>query len=161
MKKQVIKLSVVGLILLLSANIYASNEKEILEIKDRPVDDAVKTVVKEDTIQYKYKLKEDTIKGGDKLKDHYYDIKISLKSIKGSYKINRKDLLFPPYRCFIYHNGGKETEIGIIDKSSIYFEIKKSLLNVGDIILVTNKLDINSKNNPIKKMIIEEIEIKK
>ena len=150
MKKQVIKLSVVGLILLLSANIYASNEKEILEIKDRPVDDAVKTVVKEDTI-----------KGGDKLEDHYYDIKISLKSIKGSYKINRKDLLFPPYRCFIYHNGGKETEIGIIDKSSIYFEIKKSLLNVGDIILVTNKLDINSKNNPIKKMIIEEIEIKK
>jgi len=150
MKKQAIKLSVVGLILLLSANIYASNEKEILEIKDRPVDDAVKTVVKEDTI-----------KGGDKLEDHYYDIKISLKSIKGSYKINRKDLLFPPYRCFIYHNGGKETEIGIIDKSSIYFEIKKSLLNVGDIILVTNKLDINSKNNPIKKMIIEEIEIKK
>jgi len=150
MKKQVIKLSVVGLILLLSANIYASNEKEILEIKDRPVDDAVKTVVKEDTI-----------KGGDKLEDHYYDIKISLKSIKGSYKISRKDLLFPPYRCFIYHNGGKETEIGIIDKSSIYFEIKKSLLNVGDIILVTNKLDINSKNNPIKKMIIEEIEIKK
>lgn len=150
MKKQVIKLSVVGLILLLSANIYASNEKEILEIKDRPVDDAVKTVVKEDTI-----------KGGDKLEDHYYDIKISLKSIKGSYKISRKDLLFPPYRCFIYHNGGKETEIGIIDKSSIYFEIKKSLLNVGDIILVTNKLDIDSKNNPIKKMIIEEIEIKK
>lgn len=150
MKKQVIKLSVVGLILLLSANIYASNEKEILEIKDRPVDDAVKTVVKEDTI-----------KGGDKLEDHYYDIKISLKSIKGSYKISRKDLLFPPYRCFIYHNGGKETEIGIIDKSSIYFEIKKSLLNVGDIILVTNKLDINSKNNPIKKMIIEEIEITK
>jgi len=150
MNRQMVKLSIVGLIILLSSNIYASSEKEMLEVKDRPVDDAKEMLVKADTI-----------KGGGKLKDHYHDIKISLKSIKESYQISRKDLLFPPYRCFIYHDGGKETEIGTSNTSVINFKINKSLLSVGDTILLTNNQNSENENNPIKKIVVEEILILK
>jgi len=90
--KRNIKLSLLGLMFLVVGSVYASNEKNIEEVKDRPVDDAVKTVVKEDTI-----------KGGDKLQDSYHEAKISLSTIDKVYQIKRDNLYFPPYKCFIYH----------------------------------------------------------
>ena len=164
MNRQIIKLSIAGLIFLLSANIYASNEKEMLEVKDRPIDDAKEMIeVKDRPVDDAKEMlvKADTIKGGDASKDHYHEIKISLKSIKEGYQISRKDLLFPPYRCFIYHDGGTETEIETSNTSVIDFKVNKSLLTGGDYILVTNALDVKDKNNPIKKFVIEEILILK
>lgn len=149
MKKNIVKLTLVSLILLFMGSVYASDEKKnIGEVESIPVDDAIKTVVKEDTI-----------KGGDKLKDSYHDEKISLLTIDKVYRIERDNLYFPPYRCFIYHTNEKTTEIGTINDSKIAFEIKKSLLSVEDIIVVTNKLVV--KGNPFGKFIVEEIEVLK
>ena len=86
---------------------------------------------------------------------------VPLASIKESYQISRKNLNFPPYRCFIYHDDGNETEIGTNNESFIDFKINKSLLKVGDTIVVTNKLDFIDDNHPIKKEIVEQIEILK
>lgn len=146
MKKNIVKLSLLSLMLLFVGSVYASDEKkDIGEVKDRPVDDAIKTVVKEDTI-----------KGGDKIIDSYHSEKISLSTIDKVYQIKRNNLNFPPYRCFIYHTNKKITEIGITNGSKIDFKIKKSLLSEGDIIIVTNKLVV--KSNPFGKFILEEIE---
>ena len=142
MKKQILKLSMLGLMLLFLNTAYGIDENK------KPVDEALE-----------YTPKEDTIKGGDKLTDSYNDEKISLSNIDKNYIIERKDLNFPPYKCFIYHLDGTETEIGTINDSKINFKIKKSLLSVGDIILVTNLLDVTDKKNPFKKFIIEEVEI--
>jgi len=147
MKRNIVKLNLLGLMFLLIGNVYASNEKNI-EVKDRPVDDAIKTIVKEDTI-----------KGGDKLQDSYHEEKISLSTIDKIYQIKRDNLYFPPYRCFIYHKNEKITEIGIINDSKIDFQIKKSLLSEGDYILVTSNLKV--KGNPFGKFVVEEIEVLK
>jgi hypothetical protein len=149
MKKNIVKLSFLSLIFLFTESIYASDEiKDIGEVKDRPVDDAIKIVVKEDTI-----------KGGDKLKDSYHDEKVSLSTIDKVYQIERDNLYFPPYRCLIYHSNEKITEIGIMNDSKINFKIPKSLLSVGDIIVVTNKLVV--RGNPFGQFLVEEIEILK
>lgn len=144
MKNKIFKLSLVFLFI---GNIYASNEtKNTEEVKNRPVDDAIKTVVKEDSI-----------KGGDKLKDSYHYEKVSLLSLDKVYQIKRDNLNFPPYKCFIYDSKENQIEIGTVNDSKIDFKIQKSLLSVGDTIIVTNKLEV--KSNPFGKFIIEEIEI--
>lgn len=142
---------ILGMMLLFVNGAYATNEnKKPVEIHEKPVDEALEN-----------KPKEDSIKGGDKLKDKYHDEKISLSSIKDNYKIERNDLNFPPYKCFIYHPNTKTTEIGTSDASKIDFKIKKSLLKIGDIILVTNSLNVTNPNNPFGKFIVEEIEVVK
>jgi len=147
MKRKIIQLSVVSLMLLFVGNIYANDDKKAtLEVKDRPVDDAVKTVVKEDSI-----------KGGEKKKDKQHQDNILLKELGKTYQINRKGLNYPPYRCYIYHADKSSSEIGIIDGSSISFTINKSQLAEGDTIIVTNNQDTGDKNYP--KMIIEWIEV--
>ena len=143
-----------SLIFLFVGSIYASDEKKDIPIDDAnkivvkaiPVDDAVKTVVKEDSI-----------KGGDKLEDSYNDEKILLSTIDKVYQLKRDNLYFPPYRCFIYHTNEKITKIGTINNSKIDFKIQKSLLSVGDIIVVTNNLVV--KGNPFGQVVVEEIEI--
>jgi len=148
MNRKIIQLSVVSLMLLFVGDIYANDEKKTtLEVKDRPVDDAVKTVVKEDSI-----------KGGEKKKDKQHQDNILLKELGKTYQINRKGLNYPPYRCYIYHADKSSSEIGIIDGSTISFTINKSQLVIGDTIVVTNNQDTGDKNYP--KMPIEWIEIK-
>ena len=151
MTPSLIKLSTLSIIILLTNNIFANEETKknpiIIKSSTKPVDEADKL-----------KPKKDKIKGGEKLKDKAVKHLIKLSDIKEHYQIKRSGLHFPPYRCFIYSNG-KEIEIGVINKKTIDFKIKQSLLKIGDIILVTNKLDIQSKS-PIKKVIIEEIEVK-
>ena len=149
MKKNIVKLSLLSLMLLFVGSAYASEKKDIGEVKDRPVDDAVKTVVKEDTI-----------KGGGKLEDTYHDDKkILLSTVNKVYHVKRNNLHFPPYKCYIYHTNKKITEIGTINDFKIDFKIKKSLLSVGDIIVVTNKLVV--RGNPFGKLVIEEIKVLK
>jgi len=157
MKETILKLTLVGF-MLLSINTFADTDKtkEIIDIDKKikggtsPVDEALEK-----------KPIDDTIKGGGKSKDKVHDINISLSNIKDSYLISRKNLNFPPYRCFIYHDDGNETEIGTSNESFINFKIKKSLLKVGDTIVVTNKLDYIDDDYPIKKEIVEQIEIVK
>ena len=154
MNKRLATLALTTLVLLFASNLSANDEKkkEItkLEIPKKPVDEA-----QED------KPTKDTVKGGDKTKDKSSKPKkISLSTLKESYNIKRSNLHFPPYRCFIYHENGTETEIGTSSDLSIDFNIKKSLLNIGDTIVVTNALDVHIKH-PIKKVIIEQIEIVK
>jgi len=157
MEKTILKLSLVGF-MLLSINTFAVTDKskEITEVNKKitggsgTVDEA-----------FEKKPIEDSTKGGGKSKDKVHDINISLASIKESYQISRKDLSFPPYRCFIYHDEGNETEIGTSNESFIDFKIKKSLLQVDDTIVVTNNIDFNDDNYPIKKEIVEQIEIVK
>ena len=139
----ILKLTTLSLMLLFTNNSWA---KEITNGKPI-IDDA-----------YGKKPKTDTIKGGDGLKDEYKEKNISLSTLKSSYHIQRKDLLFPPYQCFIYHTDGKQTEIGTSNSTTIDFTIDKSLLTVGDTIVVTNRLNAI---NPLGKFVIEEIAIKK
>lgn len=153
MNKTLLKLSSVSLILLLlSTNSFAEDEKKKdiakTEKSDgkRPVDDADKK-----------KPKEDNIKGGDKVKDKEVNATIKLSSIKNHYTIKRSGLHYPPYRCFIYRNG-KETDIGTSQETSFTFKVDKSLLNVGDEILITNRLD---SVRPLPKEIIHDVEIVK
>ena len=141
----ILKLTTLSLMLLFTNNSWA---KEITNGKPI-IDDA-----------HGKKDKEDTPKGGDGLKDEYRDKNISLSTLKSSYHIQRKDLLFPPYRCFIYHADDKQTEISTSNSTTIDFTINKSLLTVGDIILVTNSIDVESINS-VKKLVIEEISIRK
>lgn len=155
MKKTILKLSLVGFIFI-GINTFADKTKEMTEITKKitggttTVDDALEA-----------KPIYDGTKGGGKSEDKVHDINISLASINESYQISRKDLHFPPYRCFIYHDDGNETEIGTSNESFIDFKIKKSLLKIDDTIVVTNKLDFNDDNHPIKKEIVEQIEILK
>lgn len=148
MKKKIVKLSTIGLILLFTHGTYATEKTNMDEKEKKPVDEALE-----------HKPKEDTIKGGGKLKDKYHNTTVSLSSIENSYQIKRSDLHFPPYKCYIYHSNTQTTKIGISKESEIKFEIDKSLLNIGDIIVVTNSLNVNNKNNPFGKFIVEEIEI--
>jgi len=157
MKKTILKSSLVGF-MLLGTNIFANTDKtkELTEI-EKKIKGGTTTVDE----AFEKKPIEDSTKGGGKSKDKVHDINISLASIKECYQISRKDLSFPPYRCFIYHDDGNETEIGTSNESFIDFKIKKSLLQVGDTIVVTNNLDFNDDNHPIKKEIVEQIEIVK
>ena len=149
MNKKIVKLSI--LVLLLTHATYATNEnKNPTEVNEKPVDEALE-----------HKPKKDTIKGSDKLTDKYHEAEISLSSIKGNYKIERNDLNFPPYKCFIYHPNTKITEIGTSNASKINFKIKKSLLKIGDIIVVTNSLNVIHKDNPFGKFVIEAIQVVK
>jgi hypothetical protein len=157
MKKTILKLSLVSF-MLFGTNTFADTDKtkEMTEVDKKikggttTVDEALET-----------KPINDGIKGGGKSKDKIHDINVSLASIKESYQISRKNLNFPPYRCFIYHDDGNETEIGTSNEFFIDFKINKSLLKVGDTIVVTNKLDFIDENHPIKKEIVEQIEILK
>ena len=147
MKKKII----LGMMLLFVNGAYATNEnKKPVEIHEKPVDEALE-----------HKPKEDSIKGGDKLKDKYHEAEISLSTIQDSYKLERSDLNFPPYKCFIYHPNKKITEIGTSNVSKINFKIKKSLLKIGDIIVVTNSLNVIHKDNPFGKFVIEAIQVVK
>jgi len=149
MNKKIVKLSI--LVLLLTHVSYATNEnKNPTEVNEKPVDEALE-----------HKPKEDSIKGGDKLKDKYHEAEISLSTIEDSYKLERSDLNFPPYKCFIYHPNTKITEIGTSNSSKIDFEIKKSLLKDRDIIVVTNSLNVIHKDNPFGKFVIEAIQVVK
>ena len=152
MNKTLLKLSSVTLILLLlGTNSFAEDEKKkditiIKKLDDgRTVDDAVAQT-----------KEEDTIKGGDKLKDEEVNATIKLSSIKNNVSIERSGLNYPPYRCFIYRNG-KEIDIGTTQETSFTFTIDKSLLKVGDEILITNRLD---STGSISKKIIHDIEIR-
>jgi hypothetical protein len=157
MKKTILKLSLVSF-MLFGTNTFADTDKtkKMTEVDKKikggttTVDEALET-----------KPINDGIKGGGKSKDKIHDINVSLASIKESYQISRKNLNFPPYRCFIYHDDGNETEIGTSNEFFIDFKINKSLLKVGDTIVVTNKLDFIDENHPIKKEIVEQIEILK
>jgi len=144
MIKNILKLSTAILMLLFVSNSYVSATANDGKIT---VDEAQSQIPNPDTI-----------KGGDDIKDKYIDRNVSLSSIEKFYVIERENLLFPPYRCFIYHPKGNETDIGIIDNVTINFSIDKSRLNIGDIILVTNEQEVKS-NNPIKQFIIEEVTI--
>ena len=157
MEKTVLKLSLVGF-MLIGVNTFADTDKtkEMTEIKKK-IKGGTTTIDEAN----ENKPKENTIKGGGKSEDKLHDINISLASIKESYTISSEDLKLPPYRCFIYHDDGSETEIGTSNKSSIDFKIKKSLLKVGDTIVVTNNININDDDFPIKKEIVEQIEIVK
>ena len=83
--------------------------------------------------------------------------KIKLSSIKSHYTIQRSGLHYPPYRFFIYRNK-KETEIGTSQETSFTFKVDKSLLKVGDEILITNRLD---STDPLTKAIIHDVAIVK
>ena len=151
MKKIRHNLTLLSLILLFSSNTFANNDKskEIVEtsekVKPKIIDEAEKDTPKKDSI-----------KGGGKLQDIIRDINVSLSNIKEFYKVNRKDLHYPPYKCFIHHINDINTEIGISNNSTMSFKIKKSSLKVGDVIVVTNNIKNNS---PFKQVIIEWIEI--
>jgi len=153
MKKTIFKLSLVSAVVLFTGNLFADNDKmkEITEthakIKPTIVDEAHEKLPKISPI-----------KSGGESEDIANDANVSLSILKESYQISRKDLFFPPYRCFIYTSKKKQIDIGISDKTTIDFKIDKSSLSVGDTIVVTNSLDNNSF---FGKFIIEWIEIKK
>jgi len=156
MKKMILKLSLVSFLLLLGTDVSANNDKtkEITEI-DKKIKGG--TIVDE---AFETKPIIDTIKGGGKPKDIANDTNISLASIKENYQISRKDLNYPPYRCYIYHANKSSSEIGVSHDSNISFTIEKSQLIEGDTIVVTNNQTVKgNKNFPM--FIIEWIEIKK
>ena len=140
MNKMIVKLSLLSFMLFVTNNALAS------EGDKKPVDEAMSI-----------KVPKDTIKGGDKLEDDYKGTKVSLSSLEKVHEIKRENLHFPPYRCFVYHSKDKQTEIGKMNDSTIEFKINKSLLSVGDIILVLNSQNVKSKTNPFGKFIVEEI----
>jgi len=152
MNKILLKLSFISVILLL-LTIYSfadDKKKEVTKTEKsdekRPVDDAGEN-----------KPKEDYPKGGDKIKDKEVNTTIKLSSIKKQFTIKRSGLHYPPYKCFIYHHSsGKETDIGTSNKVSFTFKINKSLLSIGDEILITNRLD---STGPLTKEIIHDVEI--
>jgi len=151
MKKIRHNLTLLSLILLLSNNTFANNDKskEIVEtsekVKPKIIDEAEKDTPKKDSI-----------KGGGKLQDVIRDINVSLSNIKEFYKVNRKDLYYPPYKCIVHHKNNTNTKIGTSNNSTIKFKIKKSSLKVGDVIVVTNNIKNNS---PFKQVIIEWVEV--
>jgi len=152
MNKTLLKLSFISVILLLFTSYSFADDKNKKEVTKteksdggRPVDDAGEK-----------KPKEDYPKGGDKIKDKEENATIKLSNIKNQFIIKRSELHYPPYRCFIYHPSGKETDIGTSNKVSFTFKINKSLLSIGDEILITNRLD---STGPLTKEIIHDIEI--
>ena len=154
MNKTLLKLSSVSLILfLLTGNIFANDEKKKEPTKTekanepRPVDDATKQ-----------KPKEDYPKGGDKVEDEEdNNVTVKLSTINKYYIIKRSGLHYPPYRCLVYHKDGTQITIGTSKQKSFTFTIKKSLLKIGDEIIITSHLDTQGKS--IKKKIIHDVEI--
>ena len=144
---------VLSLMALLTIDSFADESKtkkenlKIVEVKEKPVDEALEN-----------SPKEDTIKGGGKVEDTYHYKEIFLSKIDKNYRIIRENLHFPPYRCFIYHsnNGSQEDIIKDINSSKIDITIPKDKLKVGDRIFIINNLEAN---NIFKKFVVEEIEI--
>jgi len=146
MKKTILSLTVAIGAIFIGNNLIANNTK-----KPPIVDEAQQN-----------KPKEDSVKGAEKKEvkeDKLNDKNVSLSTIKDVYKIRRKGLNEPPYRCYIYHADKSSSEIGVINSSTILFTINKSQLVVGDTIVVTNSEDTD--NGDFPKFIIEWVEVKK
>jgi hypothetical protein len=154
MKKTILSLTVAIGVLFIGNNLIANNN----DIKELEKTSKVKKPPIVDEAQQN-RPKEDSTKGAEKKEDKLNDTNVSLSTIKDVYKISRKGLNKPPYRCYIYHADKSSSEIGVINSSTILFTINKSQLVVGDTIVVTNSEDTDNKEFP--KFIVEWIEVKK
>jgi len=141
-----INIILMGLMLLGSFLLIAQEEGK------KPVDEGQKS-----------NPKEDKIKGSEKKDNKYQFKKVSLsKIIKDIYIVKREYLSHSPFTCL--HYNGKTKKLTTLAKESntahsFYFKVKKSILKVGDEIIIVNDVDAKKKNMPLGKKIIIEIEI--
>ena len=105
---------------------------------------------------------EDTIKGSEDINNSYEYHEKSLEKMKNTFTVRRKNISHPPF-TLLKENGtdGKITTLKIEKSSlnSVNFSVKKSLLNVGDRVLVINNKKSDNEDAPNGKEVIIEIEI--
>ena len=106
----------------------------------------------------------DTIKGAKDINNSYEYQAKSLEKMKSIYTIKRKDITYAPFT--LLHYNGKDGNITTlkVEKSSvnsINFNVEKSILEVGDRILVINNKNSSNKYAPKGKEVIVEVEITK
>ncbi len=145
-----ISIILIGLMLFISPHLFS--QENVKTTGTKPVDEGQKNTPIEDKI-----------KGSRKVNNKYQFKKVSLSKItKDNYIIKREHLSHSPFTCL--HYNGKTKKLTILAKESnrahsIHFKVKKSILNVGDEIIVVNDVDAKKKNMPLGKKIIIEIEI--
>jgi len=131
-------------------SVYLSSEA-IKITGTKPVDEGQKLV-----------HQEDTIKGSEDINNSYEYHEKSFKTMKSTFTIRRKDISHAPFT--LLHYDGKDGNITTlkIEKSnvnSVNFNIKKSILKVGDRVLVINNKKSDNEDAPNGKEVIIEIEI--
>ena len=131
-------------------SVYLSSEA-IKITGTKPVDEGQKLV-----------HQEDTIKGSEDINNSYEYHEKSFKTMKSTFTIRRKDISHAPFT--LLHYDGKDGNITTlkIEKSnvnSVNFNIKKSILKVGDRVLVINNKKSDNEDAPKGKEVIIEIEI--
>jgi len=141
------KKTVLGLMIILSFHLYAQTKTT----GTKPVDEGQKLV-----------HQEDKTKGAEDVDNSYQYKTLSLKEIKSSLTIERKDISHAPFKLLKYNDKSQKlTTVATEEKSlnSINFNIKKSALKAGERFLVINDKDSNLDNSPEGKEVIVEIEI--
>ena len=129
-----------------------------------PVDEGHKLEGKPVDEGHKLVHQEDTTKGAKDINNSYQYQEKSLEKIKNTLTIRRKDITHAPF-TLLYYNGknGNIKTLKVEKKSinSINFTVKKSILKVGDRILVINNKKSDNKQAPKGKEVIIEVEIVK
>ena len=122
-------------------------------LEKRPVDEGHKLV-----------HHEDKTKGAEDVNNsHEYQGK-SLKEMKSTFTIRRKDISHAPFTLLHYNaKEGNITTLKVEEMSinSVNFSVKKSMLEVGDRVLVINNRKSKNEHAPKGKEVIIEIEILK
>ena len=86
---------------------------------------------------------------------------IYIENIEKVYKINLDNLKDIQYKCFVNHLNGKSSYIGRSNNSIVNFEVNKTSLSVGDIIVIKTcrKNNFIDNNSSCIHKIIKSIEI--
>jgi len=131
-------------------SVYLSSET-IKITGTKPVDEGQKLI-----------HQEDTIKGAKDINNSYQYQEKSLEKIKNTLIIRRKDITHAPFTLLYYNGKDKSIKTLKIEKSnlnSVNFTVKKSILKVGDRVLVINNKKSDNKQAPKGKEVIIEVEI--
>ena len=134
--------------ILTSSHLYAQTKTT----GTKPVDEGQKLV-----------HQEDTTKGAEDVNNSYEYQEKSLDKMKNHFTIRRKDINHAPFTLLHYNKDGNITTLKVEKKNrnSVNFNVKKSILKVGDRVLVINNKNSKNKHAPKGKEVIIEIEISK